>query len=253
MDLHLASPLLASLPLRHGFSLRTGGVSEGAFASLNLGRAVGDDLSRVEENHLRLAKAIGYDASSLFETSQVHGAVVRTVRAAESSSSVRQEDADALVTNVRGFAVGVRVADCLPILLADPDAGVVGAVHAGWRGAAADIVSAALSQMAELGASMSRVRAAMGPHIRACCFEVGGEVVTELQRVAHGASFVVHKPSGNPHVNLANVARAQLAFAGISDTHIDDVAGCTRCDEAKFFSFRRDGKKSGRHLAAIAA
>lgn len=252
MRLHLTSPLLQTLPVRHGFSARTGGVSEGAFASLNLGRAVGDELSAVEENHRRLADSIGYDGARLFETSQVHGATVRRIVAADESAKVRTEEADALVTNVPATAIGVRVADCLPILLADREAGVVGAVHAGWRGAAANIVPIAIDEMIALGASRTRIHVALGPHIRECCFEVGREVVDALRNVAHGAAFEVPRAAGNPHVNLASVARAQLAACGVSVARIDEVPGCTRCDATAFFSFRRDGKKSGRHLAAIA-
>ena len=188
MRLHLTSPLLQTLPVRHGFSARTGGVSEGAFASLNLGRAVGDELSAVEENHRRLADSIGYDGARLFETSQVHGATVRRIVAADESANVRAEEADALVTNVPATAIGVRVADCLPILLADREAGVVGAVHAGWRGAAANIAPIAIDEMIALGASPTRIHAALGPHIRECCFEVGREVVDALRNVAHGAA-----------------------------------------------------------------
>ncbi|MBK8172400.1 MAG: peptidoglycan editing factor PgeF [Sandaracinaceae bacterium] len=248
----LRSQLLSRHAITHGFSLRTGGVSRGAFAGLNLGRAVGDELGAVEENHRVLARAVGYDAARLFETAQVHGRAVRVIGANENPAEVRREEADALVTNVRDVAIGVRVADCLPLLLADPKAGVVGAVHAGWRGAAANIVGASLDAMASLGASPADIVASIGPHIRSCCFEVGDEVVDALGKVAHRVEFVDATQGPKPHVNLSRVVSAQLQARGVLATGIDEVEGCTRCDAARFFSYRRDGKASGRHLAVIA-
>ncbi len=227
-------------------------MSGGDFASLNLGRALGDDSVNLEENHRRLAAALGYDAGRLFEVTQVHGAVVRSVVEGDEPRAVRAEEGDALVASTVGTAVGVRVADCLPLLLADPRTGRVAAVHCGWRGVAGAIVGATVASLVVAGARPQDQLAAIGPHIRACCFEVGDEVVAELACVAEGASFVRTGATVKPYVDLAAIVRAQLAALGVSAARVADTGGCTRCDATRFYSFRRDGRASGRHLAVIA-
>ena len=129
----------------HGFSLRTGGVSEGGFASLNLARGLGDDEELVAENHRILARDVGYVAGGLFEVSQVHGAHVRVVEASDEVRRVREEQADALVAPPGGVAVAVRTADCVPVLVADPKTGAVAAIHAGWRGRSRGLCAAVSS------------------------------------------------------------------------------------------------------------
>lgn len=226
----------------HGFSLRTGGVSAAPFDSLNLGRALGDDADAVEENHRRFGEAVGY--GRVYEVSQVHGARVRDVSPTEDPRRVRAEEADAVMT--RGaLAVGIRVADCAPLLIADPVSGDVAAVHAGWRGTEAGVVAAAI---AALGHPPERLLVALGPHIRVAHFEVGEDVAARLQALAPEAD-VVDRSFAKPHVDLAGVLRAQLRRLGVK--HIEDVGGCTHADAARFFSYRRDGAGSGRHLAAI--
>ncbi len=253
VPLALRSPMLENAGFTHGFSLRTGGASAGGFASLNLGRGLGDDSVNVEENHRRFAASVGYPAGRLFEVTQVHGVAVRVVRSGDAPDAVRAEPADALVSAVSGAVVGVRVADCLPLLLADVRTGAVAAVHGGWRGVAASIVARAVEALVAGGSHPDDLRAAIGPHIRPCCFEVGEEVVAALERVAEGASFVAAGGArGTPHVDLAAVVAAQLHALGVEAAHRDDTGGCTRCEAARFYSFRRDGAASGRHLAAIA-
>jgi len=252
VDLALSSPILRSAGFINGFSLREGGASRGHFASLNLGRALGDDSVNVEENHQRFARALGYDAARLFEVTQVHGAVVRSVAGDEEPRTVRVERADALVSSTVGDAVGVRVADCLPLLIADARTGRVAAVHCGWRSVAGAIVEATVASLVALGSRPQDLYAAIGPHIRACCFEVGDEVVAELSRVAHGVSFVRAGATSKPYVALSAIVGAQLDALGVPAAQCDDTGGCTRCDAARFFSFRRDGAASGRHLALIA-
>jgi YfiH family protein len=249
----LRSELLSRLGFAHGFSLRHGGVSAAPFASLNLGRAVGDDPLAVAENHRRMAEAVGYRHETLFELSQVHGRHVREVRAAEAPAEVRREEGDALLACEAGVAIGVRAADCLPLLVVDPESRAVSAVHAGWRGTVAGVALAALDALrAATGAPASRLHAAVFPHIRACCFEVGSDVAAEIQRVVPGER-VVDASREKPHVALARVITAQLVAAGVPHAQLDDVAGCTRCDAERFFSYRRDGKRSGRHLLAVVA
>lgn len=248
MTLALRSALLARHGFAHGFSLRTGGVSEGPFATLNLGRSVGDDPLAVAENARRFAEAIGVDLARLHEVSQVHGRAVLSVAPEADVSSSRSVEADALVAR-GGAAAAVRTADCMPILVAHPPSGAVAAVHAGWRGVVARVLDAAIDAM---GVPPEELLAAIGPHIRAEAFEIGEDVAREIAASACGADVILPR-SPRPHADLARAVRAQLAARGVADDRVDDVGGCTLTDAARFFSHRRDAGRTGRHLAAIAS
>lgn len=239
----LRSALLDEHGFVHGFSTREGGVSEGAFACLNLARTVGDDPAHVAENARRFAEALG--GPRLYEVSQVHGREVVEVDG-RGVEAVRTIEADGLVARTAGDAVAVRTADCVPILLADVDSGRVAAVHAGWRGVEQRIVEVAI---ARLGAAASLV-AAIGPHIRLDAFEVSDEVAARIAAVAHGEP-VVEARDPRPHVDLSRTLIAQLRHAGVE--RVDDVGGCTHADATRFFSHRRDAGVTGRHLSAIVA
>ena len=230
---------LTKLGFVHGFSTRTGGVSDAPFDSLNLGRAIGDGAGSVAINHRLFAEDVGYE--SLFELSQVHSAMVREVGPGEDPKLVRGEDGDALIARHPSVAVGVRTADCIPLLLAHPKSGAVAAVHAGWRGIAAATVEA-------LDVPPSELIAVSGPHIRVASFEVGEEVAERLQ-AASSAKDVISRAYSRPHVDLFRVLEAQLADVGIS---LEDTGGDTFADAGRFFSYRRDGK-TGRHLSVIVA
>ncbi len=242
----LRAGLLTRAGVRHGFSTRGGGVSEGPFAAMNLARNVGDAPAAVAENHRRFADAVGYAPGRLFESSQVHGARVLRVDGAEVSAA-RSEEADGLVCATPGDAVAVRVADCVPVLLAAPGRGVVAAVHAGWRGVAKRIVDEALASM---GADPGEVIAAVGPCIGGCCFEVGEEVAAEIAGASVDA-VVARGEGAKPKVDLRAAVEWQLRRAGVGA--MEHVGGCTMCDAGRFHSFRRDGKASGRLLGAIVA
>ncbi len=250
MSVALRSELLARHGFAHGFSLRTGGVSEGPFATLNLGRTVGDAPQAVEENLRRFAEAIGVAPEAIYEVSQVHGRTVVEVRAGDEVRGIRPIEADALATAVPGAAVAVRTADCVPVLIADVERGAVAAVHAGWRGVVARAVGAAIDRLEP--ASPAHLVAAIGPHIRADAFEVGDEVARQIAEVAHGEDVVLLR-APRPHVDLAKTLKAQLAARGLSPSQIDDVGGCTLSEPARFFSHRRDAGRTGRHLSAIVA
>jgi YfiH family protein len=239
----------------HGFSTRLGGVSEGAFASLNFG--AGDEPGRVGENVRRFAAAASFEPGSLRQVTQVHGARVVNADLMPDDPNAREE-ADALFLAPGGAsrarAVGVRIADCVPVLVATKDRGEIAAIHAGWRGVAAGVVGAALARL-----KGSELVAAIGPCIGSCCFEVGEEVVPQILAAAgdDGAIVARRQPgegegdkSDKAYVDLRHAVRRQLASAGVTD--VLDVPGCTRCEPERFFSFRRDGKLSGRHLAVIA-
>jgi YfiH family protein len=248
----LGSPLLHAHGFRHGFNLRTGGVSTAEpYASFNLGRAGGDDPAHVEENHGRFARALGYARGELYEVSQVHGAAALVIDRAEGPGAFRRREADALIAPSGGLCAGVRIADCAPVLLADVESGAVAAVHAGWRSTVAGVLEASCAALLRAGSGRrSALRAAIFPHIRACCFEVGADVAARLH-AASPEALAVDDSREKPHVDLAAILRAKLAALGVAAQHVDDVAGCTRCEPDRFFSYRRGGQHSGRHLCAI--
>jgi hypothetical protein len=207
---------------------------------LNLGRNVGDDPAAVEENQRRLAAEIGW--TQLAEVNQVHGGEVAIVRALES------RDADAMVSET--FALGIRVADCAAVLIADPASGAVAAAHAGWRGVVASVVPNAVRALCELRNSPpAALIAAVFPCIGLAAFEVGEDVAQQVAGVA--GERVVRRGSGKPHVDLQRAVYSQLIDACLLRDHVELVIGCTYSEPNTFFSYRRDGGVTGRHLAVI--
>jgi len=236
----ILSPLLSQVDhVRHGFTTREGGVSEGPYRSLNLGlgQAAQDAPGAVEANHVRLREQL--DARSLVTVKQVHGVNLVQVKDAR-----RDVEADGILTNVPGDHALILVADCAPVLLARRDSAMVGAVHAGWRGAVAGIASRAVALM-----GTSDVVVAIGPCIGPCCFEVGPEVAEAAAKVG-GSDVVIPRAGGNPHVDLAGIVAADLEKAGVSARHIDILRICTRCT-SEFFSHRRDHGVTGRQAGLI--
>lgn len=228
--------------VRHGFSTREGGVSIGAFASLNLGRKTGDDEANVAENHRRLRDEAGY-AALVTPDEQVHGDRIVEVRDEGAAGSC-----DALVAPVRGPAVGVRVADCVPVLLWDPASGVVAAIHAGWRGVAGSIVPKTVDALRRrFGASGATMRAAIGPAI-GDCYEVDDATADKIASAVRSLPLVPTR-AGHVRIDLRAAVRSQLESAGVSRSEL--VGGCTACEPARFFSHRRDKGRTGRHLAFI--
>ncbi len=242
-------------PVRHAFSTRLGGVSEGSHASLNLGLSVGDERERVEENARRLAGALGLSPGQLVTVNQVHGDRLVEVSGAPGGEALSPAlaDADGLFTRERGAALCIRTADCVPVLLYAPDAGAVAAVHAGWRGAAAAIAGlAARSLAARFGAKATALFAVIGPSIRSCCYEVGEEVAATFRErfgpTVVGGGVV----EGKSHLDLAAACRLALLEAGLGEERIDVLPHCTACDGGRFFSHRRDRGRTGRHLSLVA-
>jgi hypothetical protein len=246
----LTSPLLSAAGFRHAFFTRGGGVSEGPYRSLNCSFSVGDAEGRVQTNLERAAGALGLGAAQLVWLAQIHGRDVRVVRPSDSTEMVRDWPGDGLVTRVASLACGVRVADCVPVLIGDRKSGFVAAVHAGWRGVVARVIEATVWCLrAELGDPGDFV-AAIGPHISVAAFEVSDDVAAALASASR-APAVDRTLGPKPHVDLRKIVRAQLCEVGVPDDQVDDVPGCTVGDAKRFFSFRRDGPRSGRHLAAI--
>jgi YfiH family protein len=241
----------------HGFTTRAGGVSAPPYDTLNLGGKWGDDPAAVAENRRRLAEAVG---GAPFVARQVHGTVVRRVRADESRAEVARHEADGLCSDVPGLVLGVFVADCVPVVMADPRTGCCAAVHAGWRGTVAGILPGAVRLLAaEFGARPADLRVALGPAIGPCCFEVGLEVVEAFQAAIpepRERGILHPSPRGladKAHVDLHAANRWLLERAGVNPETVDAIAGCTRCDRERFFSFRRDGASTGQQMGVIAA
>jgi hypothetical protein len=244
----LAFVTSALLPVPHGFATRAGGVSEGPYASLNLGFAVGDVRERVEENHRRLAEAAGAALGALHTVKQVHGDRVLEAAGGEGGGTLRpqQGEADALWTERPGDWVAVGTADCVPILLVDPDGRRVAAVHSGWRGTDADISARAVEALVARGARPERLLAAVGPSIQRCCYEVSGELAQRF--TARFGPEVVQQSEGSVRLDLARAVRLTLLRAGLKEAHVDVLPECTACDGGRFFSHRRDAGRTGRHL-----
>lgn len=246
MDIYRSS-VLPTTGVIHGFPERHGGVSTGPRASLNLGFRWGDEREHVEENRRRVAAYVGYAPEQLQVTKHVHGTSVWRVGEPQPDPP----EFDGLVTAEVGPVLGAFAADCIPILFCDPDARVIGACHAGWRGTVAGVARNVVGRMAELGARPAAIRVALGPSIGPCCFEVGPEVVAAF-RAAFGdlAGMVVRGPAKD-HIDLRVASRAVLAGAGVTADHIDAAPPCTRCNPERFFSYRRDGQAGGVHMGFI--
>jgi hypothetical protein len=249
----IVSPLLAELSgVRHAFFTRQGGVSEGVFASLNTGRGSGDDAGAVAENRARAAAALGRAPADLSTCYQIHSA--RPVVVDEPLGEARPEG-DAVVTRTPGVLCGALAADCAPVLIADPQARVVAAVHAGWRGALAGVVEAAVAAMGKLGAAPERMRAAVGPCIGPASYEVGLEFPDAFVGAdADNARFFA--PGGRAEKRLFDLpgfVLSRLATAGVPRAQW--TGHDTLADEARFFSNRRAAHRGerdyGRLLSAI--
>ena len=247
-----APGLNASPGVRHGFFTREGGVSEGDYASLNCGFGSGDERENVTENRARAMARLGLD--DLCTTYQRHGADCVTVTAPWTRD--RQPRADAMVTDRPGLALGVLTADCAPVLFADPIARVVGAAHAGWRGALSGVLEAAVEAMAALGAEPGNIVAALGPCIGPDSYEVGPEFHAAFVAAgpANAAYFAPAKRKGHRMFDLPGYVAGRLEALGLAS--VATLAHDTHADAKRFFSYRRatlTGERDhGRLLSAIA-
>jgi len=233
------------------FTERAGGVSSGPYSTLNLSDRVGDDPAAVAINRERLLRAIRPGAERLAWMHQVHGADVVYVagsRGTSGSSSPGQDggqQVDAAFTDAPGIAIGVIAADCAPVLVADPSAGIVGAAHAGRPGMAAGIVPALISAMSTAGADVGRMHAIVGPCICGRCYEVPAKMRDDVDAAVPGSACLTR--AGTPGIDLRAGLRGQLAKLGVAA-----VADDTRCtaESAELFSYRRDGM-TGRFAGLI--
>lgn len=248
-------PLTAnSLRVPHGFFSRQGGVSSGPYSSLNCSLSGGDARDAVLENRARAARAIGADPGRLLGLMQVHGTEVVEVTAPWSPGNGPR--ADAMVTVRRDVALGIITADCAPILLADPEAGVAGAAHAGWRGAAAGVIEATVAAMIRLGARPAAIDAAIGPCIGQSSYEVGPDLRDTVlaQEPEHARFFAAGRREARWQFDLAGYCTARLAATGIRCVSVLGLD--TADDETMFFSYRRrtlgGGGPIGHQISMIA-
>lgn len=241
----------------HGFSTRLGGISEGMWASLNLGVSRGDDPDHVRENYRRFLTAIGAQGPRMAMSNQVHENHVRVITKADVKEDPYEKvtyEADGLVTDLPGVTLVIFSADCLPILYYDPVRQVVAAAHAGWRGTAADIAGAVVRKMEEVyGCDPQNILAAIGPGIGPCCFETHGEVPAAMEE-AYGpaaAPFLRPLSGGKFRVDLKGLNALALTRAGVDPARIDTDGDCTMCLPEKYWSHRRLGDRRGSMAALI--
>lgn len=251
----LTSPLLDGV--RHGFSTRRGGVSPAPWDTLNLRFGCGDTPEHVAENYRRLLGAVEMDPARAVLSLQVHRDDVRLCTSADAGKGLMRErdyEADALITGEKGLPLVVFSADCGTVLLHDPAAGCVGAVHAGWRGCAAGIVEKTVREMARLlGARPERILAALGPCIGKCCFETDSDVPEAMASSALGAEAepYLERRGAKYHVDLAGLNRQWLLRAGVLPEHIEVCGLCTACRPDLFWSHRKMGEARGVQAAMI--
>ena len=237
----------------HGFFTREGGVSDGIYAGLNCGAGSKDEREKVHENRGRVAGHLGTTADKLLTCYQVHSATAVVVK--EPWTLETMPRADAMVTNVPGLAIGALAADCAPVLFADPEAGVIAAAHAGWKGAFTGVLESAIATMTSLGARRSRIRAALGPCIGPDAYEIGPEFMATFTDADPANARFFRRPEGaaRPFFDLPAYVLARLEAAGL-----DTVENCTLCtysNEARLYSYRRTTHRReadyGRQISAI--
>ncbi len=255
LPLPIQSPLLAALSenrVRHGFFTRQGGVSEGLFQGLNVGLGSNDEPELVQENRRRVTQWFGLSPERLATVHQVHSPDVLVV---DESYDGSRPQADAMVTATPGFVLGVLSADCGPILFADAEAGVVGAAHAGWKGALFGVLENTIETMRKLGASRERISASLGPSISQANYEVGPEYVARFTDFdpAYAAYFTASDKGGHALFDLKQFTVDRLVNAGV---RAENLGLCTYPDEERFYSYRRTTHRAepdyGRQISAIA-
>ncbi|WBU52516.1 peptidoglycan editing factor PgeF [Paracoccus sp. SCSIO 75233] len=237
--------------VRHGFFTRKGGASSGVFAGLNCGRGSGDQRDVVATNRDRVAEAMGVGPERLAGVHQVHSAEVVVVTEHDDISQINENRADAMVSTVPGVALSVLTADCQPVLFADSENGVIGAAHAGWKGALAGVLEATAEAMRGLGAE--NIRAVIGPSISQRAYEVGWDFMEEFTaEEPEYARFFAGGPAGKPMFDLPGFGLTKLREAGVEAAW---TGHCTYSDAERFFSYRRSTHNGepdyGRLISAI--
>ena len=235
----------------HFFTSKSGGYSKGNITGLNLGFRVNDDYNAVKMNYMQISKDFDIPFEGITAAKQVHSTEIRVITDREKGFGVSREkdlfEADGLVSNCTDIPITVFYADCVPILLADSKAGVVAAVHAGWRGTVNRIAENAVKIMIEeFGANAKNITAAIGPSIGKCCFEIGPEVACEFDK-----EFLKVLPNNKFKADLWEANKKVLKEAGVCDCNIDVFRLCTVCNSDLLYSYRAHGEKTGRMGATI--
>lgn len=233
----------------HAFTTRSGGVSRGPYRSLDLGLSTGDVVADVRENRRRVLRAAGADPTRVAQVHQVHGATV--IRAQDAAPEAR---ADALISDDPAWTLVVSYADCVPVLLFDPVAWAVAAIHAGWRGMARGVVGAAVRAMSETyGCHPSDVHAAIGPAISGAVYQVGPEVIEAFAAAGFEPGHAHPDPEipGRYRLDMPAATGEALHAAGVPAGQVRDGRWCTLTDATRFYSHRRDGPRTGRHWALV--
>lgn len=250
----IVSPLLASVKnTRHAFFTRQGGVSDGPFATLNCAGNSFDAPEKVEENRRRVAAHMGCDPDRLMICKQTH--TINAVRVDAPFLPDLRPEADAMVTDRKGILLGILTADCVPVLLADEQAGVIGAAHAGWRGALDGIINQTVSAMEHMGAEAPRMVAAIGPCIWQDSYEVGPDfpIPFYIEDEDNACFFKTSPKRGHSLFDLAGYVESQLRKAGVGQ--IEKSPADTFADQTRFYSYRRGyvsgSKEEGRMLSCI--
>ena len=228
----ITSRLLA--PFRHAFFTRRGGASSGIFSGLNCGTGSSDQSEIVEINRARVAMAMGVEGTNLITVHQVHSATAVPV----TSPPAERPKADAIVSATPGLGLAILTADCQPVLFADAEAGVIGAAHAGWRGALDGVLEATIEGMEELGADRGNIRAVIGPTISQRAYEVGPEFLDQfLVEDPDNARFFAGGEGDRVHFDLPSYGLHRLREAGVAEA--EWTRHCTYSDPGRFYSYRR--------------
>ncbi len=235
----------------HCFTTKYGGTSCGIISGLNLGFRCGDEKENVEKNYRLVAKDMGFQYENITAGKQTHSANIRIITEADLGKGVSRvsdfDEVDGLVTNLQNVPLVVFYADCVPILLAEEDAGVVAAIHSGWRGTVSEIAGLAVDIMkSEFGANPEKIKAAIGPSIGPCCFETGEEVSSQFE-----SRFVKALPDKKALVDLWSANKEILLHKGLKEENIEVLNKCTMCNSDVFYSYRTHKEKTGRMGAFI--
>jgi len=236
--------------LAHAVSTRLGGISPAPYDSLNIGLTVGDKPERVHDNTKIMLQALEIAPGQVVTCRQVHGR--NTARVGPGQEGTIIPDCDALVTNARGIFLLMRFADCVPVLLWDPQHAAIGLAHAGWQGTIRQVTVAAVERMqAEFCTQPQDLFAALGPSIGPCCLEVGPEVVAEVRKHLPEAEQLMSnfKADGHAHLDIWQANREQLRRCGVRQIEVASV--CTCCHQDEFYSYRASRGVTGRFGAVI--
>lgn len=252
------SRLFAENNVKHAFFTRNGGISNGAFSSLNfaVGNAdIKDSEENVFENHRIAAKVFGLDVSDVCRSYQTHTSIVKFATEEDKGRGLTkpayESGVDGLVTAEKNLLLSIRTADCVPVLLYDKSGGICAAVHAGWRGTVGGITKNAIALMEEKGAKRNNIIAAIGPCIGVCCYEVSSDVYNEFTSVSEEYSSFFKSAGEKFMLDLTKANEFILKEAGILAENISCSDICTKCNEAEFFSHRRNGGVRGTMSAMI--